>query len=309
MVFLLFEIENPYIDMMLKNEEDILAMTESMLVYAFESALFSYKELAAIIQAQVTTIEQLESHIYEQVDQKKIQAWQRFKQKYSLAYFRDLYSRYDIHPVTILNPQSYPKALLQTYQPNLVLFCQGDLAIFQKPAISVVGSRNMSAYGKVAIEQLVPKLSEAMVIVSGLAKGVDAYTHQIAMENGETIAVIGTGLLTAYPSEHHKIQQYIARHHLLVSPLPNHAKIQRWHFPYRNLVIAGLSQATIVVEAAEKSGSLITANYALQENRQVFAVPGAINNTLSSGCNHLIYYGATPALQASEILRDLSSNI
>ncbi|OFU52042.1 DNA-processing protein DprA [Aerococcus sp. HMSC10H05] len=306
---MLFEIENPYIDLMLKNEEDTLAMIESMLVYAFESGIFSYKELATIIHAQVTTIEQLERHIYEYVDQKKIQAWQRFKQKYSLAFFRDLYRRYNIHPVTILNPHSYPKPLLQTYQPNLVLFCQGNLPIFQKSSISVVGSRNMSTYGKIAIEQLIPELSETRVIVSGLAKGVDVYSHQVAMKNGETIAVIGTGLLTVYPSEHHNIQQYIGRHHLLVSPLPNHAKIQRWHFPYRNLVIAGLSQATIVVEAAEKSGSLITANYALQENRQVFAVPGAINHSLSSGCNQLIYDGATPALQASEILHDLSNSI
>ncbi|MFV8815967.1 DNA-processing protein DprA, partial [Aerococcus urinaeequi] len=152
-------------------------------------------------------------------------------------------------------------------------------------------------------------LSEAVVIVSGLAKGVDAYTHQAAMSGGETIAVIGTGLLTSYPSDHHKLQAEIAHNHLLVSPLPNHAKIQRWHFPYRNLTIAGLSQATMVIEAAEKSGSLITANYALQENRLVFAVPGPISNPLSVGTNQLIYYGATPALQASEILRDLFFNV
>lgn len=305
---MLFEIENPYIDMMLKNEEDVLAMTESMLVYAFESGIFTYRELADVIQAQVTTIDQLDAHIHGLGDTQKSKAWDRFKQKYSLAYFRELYSRYLIHPVTILNPQTYPKALLQTYQPNLVLFCQGDVTIFQKPAIAVVGSRRMSSYGQEAIDQLVPELSEAVVIVSGLAKGVDAYTHKIAMKKGETIAVIGTGLLTAYPSDHHNLQKYIANHHLLVSPLPNHAKIQRWHFPYRNLAIAGLSQATMVIEAAEKSGSLITANYALQENRLVFAVPGAISAGLSSGTNQLIYYGATPALKASEILRDLFFN-
>lgn len=306
---MLFEIENPYMDMMLKSEEDVLAMTESMLVYAFESGLFTYRELADIIQAQVTSVEDLDRHIHGIQDTQKIKAWGRFKQKYSLAYFRKLYESYHIHPVTILSTQTYPKALLQTYQPNLVLFCQGDLAIFQKPAMAVVGSRKMSVYGKAAIDQLIPELSEALVIVSGLAKGVDAYTHQAAMPGGETIAVIGTGLLTTYPSEHHKLQAKIAHDHLLVSPLPNHAKIQRWHFPYRNLAIAGLSQATMVIEAAEKSGSLITANYALQENRLVFAVPGPISNPLSAGTNQLIYYGATPALQASEILRDLFFNV
>lgn len=306
---MLFEIENPYIDMMLKNEEDVLAMTESMLVYAFESGIFTYRELADMIQAQVTTLEELDRHIQGLQDTQKLKAWGRFKQKYSLAYFRKLYTRYHIHPVTILDTQTYPKALLQTYQPNLVLFCQGDLALFQKTAMAVVGARQMTAYGKSAIDQLIPELSEAVVIVSGLAKGVDAYTHKRAMAHGDTIAVIGTGLLTSYPSDHYKLQAAIAQDHLLVSPLPNHAKIQRWHFPYRNLAIAGLSQATMVIEAAEKSGSLITANYALQENRLVFAVPGSISNPLSVGTNQLIYYGATPALKASEILRDVFFNV
>ncbi|MEY8370639.1 DNA-processing protein DprA [Aerococcaceae bacterium 50-4] len=305
---MLFEIENPYIDVMLKNDEDGIAMTESMLVYAFESGIFTYKELASMIQAQLATIDQLDAHIHQAGDARKLTAWLKFKQRYSLAYFRDLYTRYNIQPVTILNLQAYPKLLLQTYQPNLVLFCQGDVTIFQKPALAIVGSRKMSSYGQTAIDKLVPELSEARVIVSGLAKGVDAYTHKKAMENGQTIAVIGTGLLTAYPSEHHKLQREIGKAHLLVSPLPNHAKIQRWHFPYRNLTIAGLSQATIVIEAAEKSGSLITANYALQENRLVFAVPGPIGADLSVGSNQLLYYGATPALKASEILRDLSFN-
>jgi len=306
---LLFEIENPYIDMMLKNEEDVLAMTESMLVYAFESGIFTYRELADMIQAQVTSVEDLDRHIQGLQDTQKSKAWGRFKQKYSLAYFRKLYTRYHIHPVTILDTLTYPKALLQTYQPNLVLFCQGNLALFQKTAMAVVGSRQMTAYGKSAIDQLIPELSEAVVIVSGLAKGVDAYTHKQAMAHGDTIAIIGTGLLTSYPSDHYKLQAVIAQDHLLVSPLPNHAKIQRWHFPYRNLAIAGLSQATMVIEAAEKSGSLITANYALQENRLVFAVPGPISNALSVGTNQLIYYGATPALKASEILRDLFFNV
>lgn len=306
---MLFEIENPYIDMMLKNEEDVLAMTESMLVYAFESGIFTYRELADMIQAQVTSVEDLDRHIQGLQDTQKSKAWGRFKQKYSLAYFRKLYTRYHIHPVTILDTLTYPKALLQTYQPNLVLFCQGNLALFQKTAMAVVGSRQMTAYGKSAIDQLIPELSEAVVIVSGLAKGVDAYTHKQAMAHGDTIAIIGTGLLTSYPSDHYKLQAVIAQDHLLVSPLPNHAKIQRWHFPYRNLAIAGLSQATMVIEAAEKSGSLITANYALQENRLVFAVPGPISNALSVGTNQLIYYGATPALKASEILRDLFFNV
>lgn len=306
---MLFEIENPYIDMMLKNEEDVLAMTESMLVYAFESGIFTYRELADMIQAQVTSVKDLDRHIQSFQDTQKLKAWGRFKQKYSLAYFRKLYKRYHIQPVTILDTQTYPKALLQTYQPNLVLFCQGNLAFFQKPAMAVVGSRQMTTYGKSAIDQLIPELSEAVVIVSGLAKGVDAYTHKRAMAHGDTIAVIGTGLLTSYPSDHLKLQAAIAQNQLLVSPLPNHAKIQRWHFPYRNLAIAGLSQATMVIEAAEKSGSLITANYALQENRLVFAVPGPISNPFSAGTNQLIYYGATPALQASEILRDLFFSI
>lgn len=306
---MLFEIENPYIDMMLKNEEDVLAMTESMLVYAFESGIFTYRELADMIQAQVTSVKDLDRHIQGLQDTQKLKAWGRFKQKYSLAYFRKLYTRYHIHPVTILDTLTYPKALLQTYQPNLVLFCQGNLALFQKTAMAVVGSRQMTAYGKSAIDQLIPELSEAVVIVSGLAKGVDAYTHKQAMAHGDTIAIIGTGLLTSYPSDHLKLQAAIAQNQLLVSPLPNHAKIQRWHFPYRNLAIAGLSQATMVIEATEKSGSLITANYALQENRLVFAVPGPISNPFSAGTNQLIYYGATPALQASEILRDLFFSI
>lgn len=305
---MLFEMEHPYIDTLLTIEEDLLAMTESMLIYAFESELFTYAELAGIIKGQISQLDQLDDYLKNIANSKKIIGWQQFKQRYPLAYFRKLYQTYGITPVTILNEQAYPKALLSTYQPNLVLFCQGDIHLMKKRAISIVGSREMTAYGKGVIDQLLPVLAERTVIISGLARGVDTYAHQVAMAKGQTIAVIGTGLLTCYPSENRILQETISQDHLLISPLPSHAKIRRWHFPYRNLVIAGLSQGVVVVEAAEKSGSLITANYALQENRQVFAVPGSILSKLSSGTNSLIQSGAIPAIDGRAILEELFSN-
>lgn len=299
---MLFELQNPYIDTMMASDEDRLALIESMLIYAYESGLFKYKELSGIINQQTQDLDQLNEYLNQLGDQKKYQAWLQFTQKYSLTYFHQLYRRYQIIPVTILNEQIYPKTLMSTYQPNLVFFCQGDTSLMKKPGISVVGSRNMTEYGKEVIDYLIPPLASKLSIVSGLARGVDTYAHKVAMGTGKVIAVIGTGILTAYPSENRQLQENIGKNHLLISPLPCHAKIQRWHFPYRNLLIAGLTSSLLVIEAAEKSGSLISANYALQENRNVYAVPGPLFSTLSVGTNQLIRYGAIPVTQADDIL-------
>ncbi|RPA62473.1 DNA-protecting protein DprA [Aerococcus agrisoli] len=302
---MLFELENPFASTIIKLCEEERRMVERMLIYAHEAGIFTYEELSFIIIEQIKNVRDLDYFWAERDDERKLLAWIKFRQKYSLAYFESLYHKNHIQVVTIMNEEVYPKNLINTYQPNLVLYCQGNTALMKETSLAVVGSRNMTTYGKGVIEHLLPKLANELVIVSGLARGVDTYAHQLTMQTGKTIAVIGTGLLTAYPYENQQLQAEIAKNHLVISPLPSFTKVQRWQFPYRNLLIAGLSDALLVVEAADKSGSLITANYALQENRAVFAVPGSVLSALSKGTNTLIRYGASPVLEADDILTEL----
>lgn len=302
---MLFELSNPFQKTIVSLKATEIVKLERMLVYAHEAGIFTYQELSGIINARITEVKDLDGYVRNVGDAKKSLAWNRFRQKYSIAYYDGVYESHQIQLITILNADFYPSNLVNTYQPNLVLYCQGNLALMKETTLAVVGSRNMTNYGKGVMDHVLPRVAKEFVIVSGLARGVDTYAHQVAMTRGRTIAVIGTGLLTTYPSENKHIQAYLAKEQLVVSPLPTFAKVQRWHFPYRNLLIAGLSHALLVVEAADKSGSLITANYALQENRTVFAVPGSILSSLSKGTNTLIRYGASPVLDASDILTEM----
>lgn len=232
-------------------------------------------------------------------------AFSNFTQKFPLEHFQQIYDKERIKTI-VLGDKNYPKWLAETYKPPLVLFCQGNISYLNSRCLSVVGSRKMTPYGKIAMQHILPGLLDKFTIVSGLALGVDGEAHRITIHNkGRTIAVIGTGLKFYYPNAHQELQKLLSHSQLLVSLLPYYAGIKRWHFPYRNQTIAGLSEATLVIEAAAKSGSLITANYALQENREVFAVPGNINNLYSAGCNLLIQSGAKMVLDDKDIIEEL----
>ena len=201
----------------------------------------------------------------------------------------------------------YPKRLKEIYLPPVVLFYKGRLELFNRLSVGIVGARNHTAYSKEALEYLLPDILERKVsIISGLARGVDSLAHQLTLDlKGETIAVIGNGINVIYPKENKALYDAIGRKGLILSEYPLDSPPLKFHFPYRNRIIAGLSHGLCVIEAKLHSGSLITANVALSENRQVFALPGNITSEYSKGTNELITAGAFPIRNANDILESL----
>ena len=201
----------------------------------------------------------------------------------------------------------YPKRLKEIYLPPIVLFYKGRLELFNRLSIGIVGARNHTPYSKEALEYLLPDILERKVsIISGLARGVDSLAHQLTLDlKGETIAVIGNGINVTYPKENKGLYDAIGRKGLILSEYPLDSPPLKFHFPYRNRIIAGLSHGLCVIEAKLHSGSLITANVALSENRQVFALPGNITSEYSKGTNELITAGAFPIRNANDILDSL----
>ena len=201
----------------------------------------------------------------------------------------------------------YPKRLKEIYLPPVVLFYKGRLELFNRLSIGIVGARNHTPYSKEALEYLLPDILERKVsIISGLARGVDSLAHQLTLDlKGKTIAVIGNGINICYPKENKALYDAIGRKGLILSEYPLDSPPLKFHFPYRNRIIAGLSHGLCVIEAKLHSGSLITANVALSENRQVFALPGNITSEYSKGTNELITVGAFPIRNANDILESL----
>lgn len=282
--------------------------TRCWLIYLYESGLFTPKQLYQFLEElKYTDLVQAVHHLL--VRTKREELFYRWQAKYPRHHFEELYRLKRIYPLTVLD-DDYPKRLLEIYQAPPVLFVQGHKEWLPLPSLAVVGCRECTAYGKPCITKLTPKLSRQLPIVSGLARGIDSHAHRAAIHaEGRTIAVIGTGLAKTYPSEHRSLQAYIAANHCLISPLPYYAGVRRYHFPFRNQVIAGISVATLVIEAKLQSGSLITANYALQYNREVMAVPGRLTDLYSEGCNALIQAGAATINQPEDILQTLENLI
>ncbi|SPC38521.1 DNA-processing protein DprA [Latilactobacillus fuchuensis] len=206
--------------------------------------------------------------------------------------------------LTIID-EAYPQRLLETYQPPIVIFYRGALACLKQPALGIVGARQAGPYTKLALHQL-ESLPTTTAIISGLAQGADAMAHQWALQQGRApIGVIGTGLNCCYPPQNEQLQQTVAQCGLLLSEYPLDTPARKFQFPARNRIIAGLCHGLLVTEARQRSGSLITANLALQANRNVYAVPGRLDQSLSAGCNQLILAGATPLLNATLLTDEL----
>lgn len=208
--------------------------------------------------------------------------------------------------LTLLD-DDYPLELAEIYQPPVLLFYRGRRELLARRKLAIVGARYCTTYSRDCLQQLLPPLIRAgFVTVSGLAFGVDTLVHQETFwAGGQTIAVIGNGLDLVYPLSNAQLQEDIGRQGLVLSEYPPNSPPQKFHFPQRNRIIAGLAEGTMVTEAKKRSGSLITANLALQENRNVYAVPGGIFVELSQGTNQLIQAGALPVLTAQDILDDL----
>jgi len=202
----------------------------------------------------------------------------------------------------------YPENLTHLHDPPPFLYVRGSLVPEDRLAIAIVGSRFASAYGRGVARDLARGLAEkGITVVSGLARGVDAEAHRATLEaKGRTLAVLGSGLDVIYPSEHRSLAAEISLHGALLSEFPLGSKPDAVHFPYRNRVISGLTLGTVVVEAAENSGSLITARFALEQNREVFAVPGVITSSRSRGPHKLIKDGAKLVENIDDILQEIA---
>lgn len=199
----------------------------------------------------------------------------------------------------------YPLALRQIYNPPVLLFYQGDLELLDKPKLGVVGTRNASKNGIQSVQKILKELQNRFVIVSGLARGIDTAAHIACLKNGgQTIAVVGTGLDKVYPKENRELQTYIGKHHLVLTEYEPDAQPLKFHFPERNRIIAGLVGGLVVCEAKKRSGSLITCERALEEGREVYAIPGSIVDGKSDGCHHLIQEGAKCVTSGLDILSD-----
>jgi DNA processing protein len=200
----------------------------------------------------------------------------------------------------------FPSALAAIFDPPPGLFLRGTASAeaLDRPAVAIVGARACSPYGTHVARMLGRELAGAgLIVVSGLARGVDGAAHRGALEaGGTTVAVLGCGVDRDYPAVHAELARRIAEIGLVVSEYPPGVDPAPWRFPARNRIIAGLASATVVVEARARSGALITADLALEEGREVFAVPGEITSALSDGTNDLIRLGATPLRSAGDVL-------
>jgi DNA processing protein len=212
--------------------------------------------------------------------------------------------------ITLLDA-GYPAQLKEIADPPPLLFVRGNPQLLSLPQLAMVGSRNPSQSGKTTAFDFAQSLSQhGLVITSGLALGIDAASHEGALSaNGYTIAVAGTGLDRVYPAQHKALATAIVNTGAMVSEFPPGTTAKANHFPRRNRIISGLCQGLLVVEAAKQSGSLITARMALEQNREVFAIPGSIHNPLARGCNALIREGAKLVETAQDILEELNQFI
>ncbi|MBU4331651.1 DNA-processing protein DprA [Patescibacteria group bacterium] len=213
--------------------------------------------------------------------------------------------------IVTVKDKNYPKLLKEIYNPPALLYYKGKLEENEDFLIAVVGTRKITEYGKQVTPDIVEELAKnGITVVSGLALGVDALAHEITIKNsGRTIAVLGSGLdnQNIYPFHNRFLaEKIIANDGLVITEYPPGTLPLKQHFPHRNRIIAGLSLGVLVIEAAKESGALITAKYALDQNRDVFAVPGSIYNKTSQGPNNLIKMGAKPVTSGFDILDTLN---
>lgn len=236
--------------------------------------------------------------------------------KHAISLHQDLHNpklhqeiRTAIASCTILTivDEFYPVVLKTIKDPPLVLYALGDVSLLeQAPALSVIGSRSPSRNAINKMKLILPKLlAENWLIVSGMAKGIDSYAHQFALkDNQKTIAVLGGGFQHIYPKQNVTLFDQISKKGLVLSEYPPNLPPARFHFPERNRIISGLSFGTLVIEAREKSGTLITVDQALDQGKEVYAVPDSPTIPESIGCNRMIQDGAKLVINADDIRED-----
>lgn len=249
------------------------------------------EQLAEVLRISLKKATQLKNNFYES----------------STTPYEKLYKQHRITPIPFTNPL-YPKQLLSLIDPPAVLYSKGNTSILsEKLKVAIIGSRQATVYSKKAMTLIVPPLVKSnAVVVSGLAKGADTMAHEAAISyGGKTIAVLGHGHFHLYPKENHRLAEEIASNHLLITEYPPYVKPERWTFPMRNRIISGLSNAVVVTESADKSGTMSTVEHALDHGKDVYAVPGPITSNLSVGPNRLIDEGAQPLWSGFQITEPL----
>jgi DNA processing protein len=241
------------------------------------------------------------------LSRKIVESFQRVRKGVSLELVSERLSALDAQVLT-WEDEAYPRHLKEIDQPPPVIYLRGRLLPEDEWAVAIVGTRRVTAYGRQVAEDVATALARnGVTIVSGLARGVDSIAHQAALNaGGRTLAVLGSGVDLVYPPENRKLAAQIMEHGALVSDYALGTPPDGINFPPRNRIISGLSMAVIVVEAGDTSGALITASFAAEQGRDVFAVPGNINAPQSKGTNRLIRDGAQPLLDPQDVLEALN---
>ena len=237
------------------------------------------------------------------VDEPRSARYQAFRRAFDEQAFRSDLALRGIRWLGRSDP-AFPPLLRAIHDPPPGLFLRGagDASLIASTSVAMVGARACSSYGTAVATSFARRLAESgVIVVSGLARGVDAAAHRGALEGGVTVAVLGCGVDRDYPRSHAGLAERIAERGLIVSEYPPGVEPAPWRFPARNRIVAGLCLATVVVEARARSGALITADLALEEGREVLAVPGEITTALSDGTNALLRLGATPATRVEDV--------
>jgi len=280
-----------------------LVRTPGLGVSSIHALLAEFQNPGAIIEASAQALSRLG------LKQSVISALQRMDDK-ELQPDIDWLEE-DNHHIISLHDDRYPTLLKSIDEPPPVLYVRGDPDYLQQPQLAMVGSRTPTASGRRTATDFAHHLSNAgITITSGLARGIDGASHEGALQGiAGTIALVAHGLDIVYPAEHRKLAEEISHHGAVVSEVPIGTPPHKGLFPRRNRLISGLSLGTLVVEAALKSGSLITARMALEQGREVFAIPGSIHNPLARGCHQLIRQGAKLVEDANDILEELAPHL
>ena len=209
--------------------------------------------------------------------------------------------KYEGNYITMLD-EAYPRCFFQLDEPPYVLFYKGDLSLLEKPMLCVIGSRNMSKEGGEACDCLIRHCNSEFVILSGLAKGIDACAHAMALKyHRKSVAIIGCGINRIYPIENRMLYEQLSKGHLILSEYPDDAPPLAYHFPWRNRLLAALCSKLVVVEAKERSGTMITVTEALSLNKDIYVFPYRFNDAFGKGCNLLIQQGANLLISDEDI--------
>lgn len=244
----------------------------------------TFEKAAHVFHAKKSTLEKIEG--IGSIRAGNIKKFNNFKKaEHEISFIE----KYNIRPV-FFNDPVFPQRLLNCYDPPVLLYFKGDQDLNSSKIIAVIGTRNNTDYGKQTAETLIRELAALnVVIVSGLAFGIDAIAHKAALKNElQTVGVLAHGLDTIYPPQHHALAKEMVLHGGLLTEFTSNTKPDKHHFPMRNRIVAGLCDAVVVVETSIKGGSIITADLANSYHRDVFALPGKITDSRSSGCNYLI---------------------